>query len=31
MFTVLEVREGITSYDDPGWYKHPEGTHARKV
>ena len=23
MFTVLKVRDGITSYDDPGWYKHP--------
>jgi FtsP/CotA-like multicopper oxidase with cupredoxin domain len=31
MFTVLKVREGITSYADPGWYKHPEGTVARKV
>jgi hypothetical protein len=31
MFTVLKVREGITSYEDPGWYKHPEGTMARKV
>ncbi|MEO6420387.1 MAG: copper oxidase [Polyangiaceae bacterium] len=31
MFTVLKVREGITSYDDPGWYKHPEGALARKV
>lgn len=31
MFTVLKVREGITSYEDPGWYKHPEGTAARKV
>jgi hypothetical protein len=31
MFTVLKVREGITSYDDPGWYKHPEGTRARKA
>src|SRR6516165_4431396 len=29
MFTVLKVREGITSYEDPGWYKHPEGTRAR--
>jgi manganese oxidase len=28
MFTVLKVREGIESYDDPGWYKHPEGTVA---
>jgi hypothetical protein len=31
MFTVLKVREGITSYADPGWYKHPEGTVARKL
>jgi hypothetical protein len=31
MFTVLKVRAGIKSYDDPGWYKHPEGTVARKV
>ena len=31
MFTILKVREGLTSYDDPGWYKHPEGTVARKV
>lgn len=28
MFTVLKVREGITHYDDPGWYQHPEGTMA---
>ncbi|MDO8140007.1 MAG: multicopper oxidase domain-containing protein, partial [Candidatus Brocadiales bacterium] len=28
MFTVLKVREGITSYDDPGWYEHPKGTIA---
>ncbi len=31
MFTVPKAREGITSYEDPGWYKHPEGTTARKV
>jgi FtsP/CotA-like multicopper oxidase with cupredoxin domain len=31
MFTVLKVREGITSYEDPGWYKHPPGTLARKI
>jgi FtsP/CotA-like multicopper oxidase with cupredoxin domain len=31
MFTVLKVREGITSYEDPGWYAHPEGTLARRV
>jgi len=28
MFTVLKVREGITRYDDPGWYEHPAGTVA---
>ena len=26
MFTVFKVREGIETYDDPGWYKPPEGT-----
>jgi manganese oxidase len=31
MFTLLKVREGITSYDDPGWYRQPPGTLARKV
>jgi hypothetical protein len=31
MFTVLKVRDGIASYEDPGWYKHPAGTLARKV
>jgi hypothetical protein len=31
MFTILKVREGITSYADPGWYPHPPGTVARKV
>jgi hypothetical protein len=31
MFTILKVRDGITSYEDPGWYKHPAGTLARKV
>lgn len=29
MVTVLKVREGLTSYDDPGWYAPPEGTMAR--
>ena len=28
MFTVLKVRDGITSFEDPGWYQHPEGTVA---
>jgi len=31
MFTVMKVREGITSYQDPGPYKHPPGTVAHKV
>jgi hypothetical protein len=31
MFTVVKVREGITSYADPGFYNHPPGTVARKV
>lgn len=28
MFTILKVRDGITSYEDPGWYQHPQGTVA---
>ena len=28
MFTVLKVRDDLSSYDDPGWYKHPKGTLA---
>jgi FtsP/CotA-like multicopper oxidase with cupredoxin domain len=28
MFTILKVRPDITTYDDPGWYKHPAGTVA---
>ena len=28
MFTLFKVREGITSYDDPGWYNPPKGTIA---
>ena len=31
MFTILKVREGITSYADPGWFKHPEGTVAESI
>ena len=31
MFTVVKVRDDVTSYDDPGWYTPPEGTRARKV
>jgi hypothetical protein len=29
MFTILKVRDGITSYGDPGWYKMPPGTRRR--
>ncbi len=28
MFTILKVRDELTSYDDPGWYKSPAGTLA---
>jgi FtsP/CotA-like multicopper oxidase with cupredoxin domain len=28
MFTVVKVRENLTSYDDPGWYENPPGTLA---
>ena len=28
MFTVLKVRDGIRSYQDPGWYENPPGTLA---
>ncbi len=31
MFTILKVREGITSFEDPGWYQHPPGTVAGPV
>ena len=33
MFTVLKVRDGIRpeDYSDPGWYRHPKGTVARKI
>jgi manganese oxidase len=28
MFTIVKVREGLTSYEDPGWYSQPAGTQA---
>ena len=31
MFTILKVRNLLTSYVDPGWYQHPEGTVAEAV
>jgi hypothetical protein len=29
MFTILKVREQLTSYADPGWYDAPPGTMAQ--
>jgi FtsP/CotA-like multicopper oxidase with cupredoxin domain len=29
MFTLLKVRDGLVSYEDPGWYRQPPGTTAR--
>ena len=31
MFTVLKVRDDITSYQDPGWYENPPGTLTRQA
>ncbi len=31
MFTVIKIREELETYDDPGWYDHPEGSVAWKV
>lgn len=31
MFTVIKIREGLTSYADPGWYHNPKGTVAEAV
>jgi hypothetical protein len=28
MFTILKVREQLSSYADPGWYDAPPGTQA---
>lgn len=28
MFTILKVRDNLTSYDDPSWYENPPGTLA---
>jgi manganese oxidase len=28
LLTILKVRDNLTSYADPGWYEHPEGTVA---
>lgn len=31
MFTILKVRDNLTSYVDPGWYQNPPGTVAEVV
>ena len=31
MFTTLKVRDQLVDYSDPGWYRAPAGTMARKV
>jgi manganese oxidase len=31
MFTIFKVRDNLTTYADPGWYKHPPGTIAERV
>ena len=31
MFTILKVRDGISTYEDPGWYRHPPGTVAERA
>ena len=31
MFTILKVRDGLTNYDDPGWYQNPPGTVASSI
>ncbi len=31
MFTLVKVRDGITSFADPGWYAQPAGSGARLV
>jgi FtsP/CotA-like multicopper oxidase with cupredoxin domain len=31
MFTVFKVRDGLRSYEDPGWYRYPAGSVAHKV
>jgi FtsP/CotA-like multicopper oxidase with cupredoxin domain len=31
LVTVVKVRAGITSFQDPGWYENPPGTEARRA
>ncbi|MBP9838346.1 MAG: multicopper oxidase domain-containing protein, partial [Proteobacteria bacterium] len=29
MFTIIKIRDELTSYNDPGWYKIPAGTQSK--
>ncbi len=31
MATLVKVRDGITTYQDPGWYENPAGTEAQRA
>ena len=31
MFTIIKIRPDLQNYYDPGWYKHPEGSIAKKI
>jgi len=31
MSTLIKVRDGITTFEDPGWYENPEGTEAKRA
>ena len=31
LFTIFKVHPDLTSYEDPGWYKHPAGTVADRA
>ena len=31
MFTILKVRDHITTYNDPPWYENPKGTVAESI
>jgi len=31
MFTALKVRDDLSSFEVPGWYRFPEGSVARKA
>lgn len=31
IFTIIKIRDGLTSYEDPGWYQNPPGTVASSI